>query len=1113
MVNLSPLAKFSAVPNKVPALTSLEKRELAYNGNDGIIYIRKEDDTIVDALEDKIPSWRKIKVLSESTNVILDLNFEGNTGSTAIIDSSPTPKTQFIAAGSISSNVKMFGNTSGFFNGNSVQINTDLQVRNTSYVISVFIYPTSLTSQHQFIASSYNYVGNNQHNQVILEIDASNRLSCGTGNGNIVGGQVLAINTWYHAELNYDHSTQTYYLFLNGNLIGSGQIYVPNEGTVWYLGAHPQVNPSGFYGYMDKLVLIKDSILHKSNFAPPNGPDIANYYKNQTEYINTQVITTSYIDALYYQRRLALHFEGQNGSNIFIDSSPTPKTITALNSAALSNAHISFGTTSGFFSGVSLGHPVAYGGLLIAHDNSLQPQGDFTIAMWVWYNGANSFTQILISKRDVNNSSTPYPYRLYITGSSHLNFSCFPNGDTEHTIQATENFPAGVWTHAAVVKSGSTYTLYQNGISIGSMSCGVGSNTLPVYIGREADSSFGVQFNGYIDELYLYEAVAWTSNFTPTPYPLGDIPPPIDYKNLYAPNTSLLITGQGPNNSTTFTDLANSPATLTARGNTKISTDVRGLGTSSIFFDGTATCWIDGGTSPKVVFRTGDFCVEGRVYLLETAKGIDLLDTRTTDTNSSGVEISASSDGVGIYIFPNPYTFLTPIPLNKFVHVAVYRISGIIYAAIDGKVHATTYNLSNDFTENKLTIGTNVYNSITHPGAPQVGAQPHGYLENYRITQGSSPYPTTDFVPPAGLLSGTPTTVLTRTIDGWKKYQRHVLDLELRCRANGFPSCSAIVPNGTFESITTGYIGTCLLPDGRVWSTPYNATSARIYDPVANTTSTPSPVFTAGTQSASILLPDGRVFILPAGSGTAGKIYDPVIDTVSNTVQLTTVVDAFSTPILLTDGRVFCVPFNSTVGVIYDPVTNKVFTSSVTYPGNQSFNGGTLLPDGRVLLAPWLAGQVRIYDPFNDTVAIAAGTYGKHISAVLMSSGVVFLAPFDIGQARVYNYATNVVANANLNNTVANGFANPILMPDGRVFCIPYASTTARIYDPYTDTTITPPITFSGVSSTYNTGVMMNDGRIYLTPRDNKSTALIINCSTGEYIHPQISRSPFRNKI
>jgi hypothetical protein len=1113
MVKLSPLAKFSDVPNKVPTLSALEKRELAYNGNDGFIYIRKEDDTIVDALEDIIPSWRKIKIVSESTNVILDLNFEGNHGSTAIIDSSPTPKTQFIAAGSISSNVKMFGNTSGFFNGNSVQINTDLQVRNTSYVLSVFIYPTSLTSQHQFIASSYYYVGNNQHNQVILEIDASNRLSCGTGNGNIVGGQVLAINTWYHAELNYDHSTQTYYLFLNGNLIGSGPIYVPNEGTVWYLGANPQVNPSGFYGYMDKLVLIKDSILHKSNFTPPNGPDISNYNRIQNQYINTQIINSHYIDALYYQRRLALHFEGKNGSKEFLDSSTNPKTITVLNSAVLSNAHASLGATSGFFSGVSLGHPVAYAGLLISHDNSLQPQGDFTIAMWVWWNGANSYTQILMSKRDINNSSTPYPYRLYITGSSHLNFSCFPNGDTEHTIQATENFPAGVWTHAAIVKSGSTYTLYQNGVNIGSMTCGAGSNTLPVYIGREADSSFGVQFNGYLKELYLYEAAAWTSDFTPTFYALGDIPPPIDYKNLYVSNTSVLITGQGPNNSTTFTDLASSPATLTARGNVKISTDVSGLGKSSIFFDGTATCWIDGGNSSKVAFGTGDFCVEGHVYLLDNTKGITLLDTRTFDTVSAGIAISADSAGIGLYIFPNPYTFLTSIPLNKFVHVAVYRINGIIYAAIDGKVHATTYNLPNDFTENKLTIGTNVFNSITHPGTPQVGAIPYGYLENYRVIKGSSPYPITDFVSPAGLLSGTPTTVLTKTIDGWKKYQRHVIDLELRCRANGFPSCSAVVPNGTFESIATGYLGTCLLPDGRVFSTPRAATTARIYDPVTNTTSTPSPVFTSGTQGDPILLPDGRVFIMPAGSGTVGKLYDLLTDTVSDTIQLTTVVDAFAGSILLTDGRVFCVPFNSTVGIIYDPVTNTVFTSSVTYPGNQSFNGGTLLPDGRVFLAPWNSGQARIYNPFNDTVAVTAGTWGHHISAVLMSSGVVFLAPFDIGQARVYDYVTNVVANANFNNTVASGFANPILMPDGRVFCVPYASTTARIYDPYTDTVITPPITFSGVSSTYNTGVMMNDGRIYLTPRDNKSTALIINSSTGEYIHPQISRSPFRNKI
>jgi len=49
-----------------------------------------------------------------------------------------------------------------------------------------------------------------------------------------------------------------------------------------------------------------------------------------------------------------------------------------------------------------------------------------------------------------------------------------------------------------------------------------------------------------------------------------------------------------------------------------------------------------------------------------------------------------------------------------------------------------------------------------------------------------------------------------------------------------------------------------------------------------------------------------------------------------------------------------------------------------------------------------------------------------------------------------------------------------VLLPDGRVFCVPYIATTALIYDPRTDTLTTPSGTYPG-NNVYVVGVLLPD--------------------------------------
>ena len=200
-----------------------------------------------------------------------------------------------------------------------------------------------------------------------------------------------------------------------------------------------------------------------------------------------------------------------------------------------------------------------------------------------------------------------------------------------------------------------------------------------------------------------------------------------------------------------------------------------------------------------------------------------------------------------------------------------------------------------------------------------------------------------------------------------------------------------------------------LLPDGRVFCVPYLGTTARIYDPVTNTVTTPAGEYSTYGFYGGVLLPDGRVFCVPY-LGTTARIYDPVTNTVTIPAGEYPAYAVYG-GVLLPDGRVFCVPHYSTTARIYDPVTDTLTTPAGTYPSG-SFYGGVLLPDGRVFCVPHNSTTARIYDPVTNTVTIPAGTYPGGLA-----------------------------------------FAGGVLLPDGRVFCVPVNSAIPpRIYDPVTDT-------------------------------------------------------------
>jgi hypothetical protein len=117
-----------------------------------------------------------------------------------------------------------------------------------------------------------------------------------------------------------------------------------------------------------------------------------------------------------------------------------------------------------------------------------------------------------------------------------------------------------------------------------------------------------------------------------------------------------------------------------------------------------------------------------------------------------------------------------------------------------------------------------------------------------------------------------------------------------------------------------------------------------------------------------------------------------------------------------------------------------------------------------------------------DTLTTPTGTYpgtSAFVGAVNLPDGRVYCCPFSSTAARIYDPVTDTLTTPTGTFNVSNGWLSGVLMHDGRVYISPFSSTSARIYNPSTDSLITPTGTFS---STFAGSVVMADGRVFIVP-------------------------------
>lgn len=223
----------------------------------------------------------------------------------------------------------------------------------------------------------------------------------------------------------------------------------------------------------------------------------------------TEKVTT---DPYRSQVSLLLHGDGANGSTTITDSSPTPKTVTAVGDAKISTAQSKFGGSSIAFDGSG-----DYLSIPSNIDFRLGAE-NFTIEFWIRYNTVSG-VQILFDTRPTAGTGL-YPV-IYSNGAT---LSYFTNASDRITV--LNAVAAGAWYYVALVKNSGLTKLYLNGLQVGSAYADSNDYLCGplLFIGNDSYTPALYAFNGYIDDLRITKGVArYTANFTPPTAPFPDI--------------------------------------------------------------------------------------------------------------------------------------------------------------------------------------------------------------------------------------------------------------------------------------------------------------------------------------------------------------------------------------------------------------------------------------------------------------------------------------------------------------------------------------------------------------------------------------------------------------
>lgn len=352
--------------------------------------------------------------------------------------------------------------------------------------------------------------------------------------------------------------------------------------------------------------------------------------------------------------------------------------------------------------------------------------GNFTAECWV--NVASTSTLQAIMGNAVSSAGGDTQWQITMLSGGTFRFQGWT---TVHATSSTA-IVANTWNHIAVVRNGTTLTLYLNGVSVATATNSTNiSSTNGCYVGRAGDGTNAL--TGYVTDARVTPGVAlYTSAFVPPNQPLQ--------ANRF---TQFLLNSAN----TSLYDTAGK-SLISAVGAAQARSTIRRYGPSSVFFNSTNGYL----TVPNsmVGLGSGNFTIEMWIYAISRVASTPCLfgnyNTFTGQTAAIGIFAGHASANTTRFQVSLSGSFpviqsTTTVVYGDWQHVAVVRSSGTLTLYVDGVSQgsvASSANLSG--------VGTNAF--IGTAGDAIASSYFHGYIDDLRITPGIARY-TSNFTPPA----------------------------------------------------------------------------------------------------------------------------------------------------------------------------------------------------------------------------------------------------------------------------------------------------------------------------------------------------------------------------
>jgi hypothetical protein len=346
------------------------------------------------------------------------------------------------------------------------------------FTIDFWIYPTVINSATKAI---FDPRTSDDSAHPLVWISTANKIYYFTTNAaRITGTTTLTANQWYHVALVRNSGTTT--LYLNGTVQGTPWADTTNyvTATTFRIAQRYTGTAFNYAGYIHNLRVVKGTAIYTSAFTPPTAP-------------TTAVGGTT------------LLLNGTNGGIIDYTGKNNLETV---GDAKIRNNIVKYGNGAMYFDGTG-----DYAYTRYSPDLDFGT-GNFTVEFWMNPSNTNAAYRGIVGKPDLSVSRKGW---ALFQNAGTIRY--FTNGSGE-SITTSSCLTAGSWTHIALVKNGSTTTIYANGTSVGTATnVGYTEALKGVAIG-EMNSTVGwngtFSYTGYIDDLRITKGVArYTANFTP----------------------------------------------------------------------------------------------------------------------------------------------------------------------------------------------------------------------------------------------------------------------------------------------------------------------------------------------------------------------------------------------------------------------------------------------------------------------------------------------------------------------------------------------------------------------------------------------------------------------